>query len=134
MFKEDDLDEIVRQIQPRLREGESIDDVIEGGAFLASQRAERAGRTPTRDDLTYALSIFTWWPIKPTPSQEVENVLLQLRPRLFEGAASRLAKGDRMEDLMAVVPEDTLLLDDADLHRRQREQVGSFLRVVTSEQ
>ena len=72
-------------ISDRLTKGETVEDVMLGGAYLAARRAEAFfNRRPGPADLEFALSIFTWWPFKPVPPEAVEERLLVIRRRVVE--------------------------------------------------
>lgn len=110
-------------ISDRLREGETAEDVMVGGAYLASRRAQAfVNRRPGPADLEFALSIFTWWPFKPDPPEFVEDRLLGIRLRVVE----EVRRGD-VEYLDRIVPRRTLRLSLWELYSRQQQGIAEFL-------
>jgi hypothetical protein len=124
-FDANDIQDISAIIIEQMRDEERLEDALAGAAYLAQRRATLMDRphSPTRTDIEFALSIWTWWPFKPHPAHAVESILLQLRPRAFFGASS----GDFTE-LDAFVPDETLRMSLEDLYAAQQEDVRAFLR------
>ena len=124
-FDANDIQDISTVIEQQMREEERLEDALAGATYLAQRRATLMDRphSPTRSDVEFALSIWTWWPFKPHPTEAVESVLLQLRPRAFFGASS----GDFTE-LDAFVPDETLTMSFEDLYAAQQGDIRDFLR------
>jgi hypothetical protein len=111
-------------VSGRLAEGENIEDVFAGSAYLGARRASLFERRPSASDLEFALSIFTWWRFKPDPPPDVEEQLRSIRRDAFEGA-----RFGRVEILDSLVSIDTLRLGRWELYLRQRVGIGAFLNV-----
>ena len=79
---------------------------------------------PDLSALTFALEIFTWWPLKPDPPSHVETTLLSVRPSAFRHAS--VGKYDALDNL---VPDETLRMSREELHSRQRINVSEFLNI-----
>ena len=52
----------------RVKEGESVDDAIQGTIAIALSRASQFGRAPVMHDLTFALTIWGWLLDSPQPT------------------------------------------------------------------
>lgn len=117
-------------VTPRVRENETVADVIVGGAYVASLRSAArggGGKSKSADsaDLIFALSLFSWWPFMPDPAPQVQEQLVSMRGPLFEGLASGSIFD--MERLRTAVPERTLRMDILELYQAQQKDVGAFL-------
>jgi hypothetical protein len=108
----------------RLAEDENFDDVLVGSAYLGARRALLLDRPGGTEDMTFALSIFCWWPRKPDPPPDVQDQLYLVRREAFRGAAR--GEWDRLDH---VVPESTLLLSPSELFEAQRRGLRAFLNV-----
>jgi hypothetical protein len=121
-LEESEFDFAKRAVVDRLTEDENIDDVMVGSAYLAARRAGLFGRPPGTGDLEFALSIFTLYPFKPDPPDEVERELVNIRRLHFQGLRS-----GNVESLDSLVPEETLRLSLWQLYARQGMGVSEFL-------
>ena len=99
-----------RRFEPRLRlgAGESAEDVIVGGAVLASRRAGLFGRAPSIHDLTVAFSL--WGYLGDAPGE-----LVEARRAAFSGASHDYLVQRRLADQ---VPESSLRLSPAQVVER----------------
>jgi hypothetical protein len=89
--------------------GDEAGIALNAGLRLAQRRAQLLNRPAYPSDLEFGLSIMCWWPIGPKkPPQYVEH--------------AHALRGDIRADPAVVdslVPDDTLIVSHAELHRRQ---------------
>jgi hypothetical protein len=111
-----DLEQRIAEIvRSQLQHGESLDDVMAGARYLASNRARFLGRDVIIDiDLVHVLKMWTWWPFKPKMPYELERYLHRIRRIAFRGVA-----GGDMQRLDAATPNATLLLEAEGLRALQ---------------
>jgi hypothetical protein len=102
--------------------GEDPEDIVWGLAHTAERRERLLAEGRRLSHVGFAASIWTWWPFKPDPPDEIETRLLVLRPRAFAGA--RFEEVDRLDLL---VPDRTLMLTTPELYERQQLSVSAFL-------
>jgi hypothetical protein len=93
---------LARRFEDRLHlaEGESAEDVILGGALLASRRAAVFGRAPSIHDVVAALNVFGYL-------RDVPDDLVAARSLLFNGVTHDY---QAQRELIDAVPQTTLAL------------------------
>lgn len=103
---------LARRFEGRLRlsDGESVDDVLEGAALIASRRAGLYGRAPSVHDLTVALSM--WGYLGDAPA-----ALVAARRGAFLAASHDY---DVQRALVDGVPESSLRLAPDEVEQRVR--------------
>jgi hypothetical protein len=95
---------------------EDIDDILAGASVLAVERSRLLGRDfEFWQDIPYVLSLFCWWPWKPSLSIASRKYLLKMRGRLFDGTAKHQTARDRLID---AVPREMLTMDTQELFER----------------
>lgn len=124
-----DVSDISSAIAGRLSPGEDRADVLAAASLLALERARLAGRPADKDDVMFALAIFTWNPFKPPVPAFVEHDLLRYRRGLVQSAVFWPAGGDQVDRLMHAVPPETLRMTTQELYAAQQQGVTAFLRV-----
>lgn len=88
---------------------ENIEDIVAGGWVLGEHRARVIGRDfEIPQDVPSGLSIFCFWPFKPSRSRESREFLLGKRGELFAGASGDEGVRNR---LIEIVPDDLLKLE-----------------------
>ena len=102
---------VARRIEGRLalKPTEDLEDVLHGGAILASKRAGLLGRAPCVYDLEAAFAMFGF--LVPTPP---EGLIVERR-RLFASASRDYVV---QRSLVDAVPDETLLLAAEQLSAR----------------
>ncbi len=95
---------LAKRLTDRLRrkDGEHLDDVIEGGVAIALKRASLVGRAPVIHDVTIAFTI--WGFLDKDPPDD----LVQLRRRAFAELSVPLHYGEQRR-LVESVPDEVLL-------------------------
>lgn len=91
--------------------GENIDDIVVGCWEIGQIRAELLGRDlEIWQDIPYALSIFCWWPFKPSLYSEKDREwLLNHRKLIFDGCAKSPSS---MRDIVfKILPKENLCME-----------------------
>lgn len=109
-------------IRLRLTRGETVDDAINLGFMLGSERASNLERPVTVFDLELALSGLCWWPLKPPPSPDYEQIARETRWQLLTGlyrlgppyatagwASSIQGPGGQLIDVLLTAPTDAFM-------------------------
>lgn len=105
--------------QLQLKEGEHVDDVLEGAVGVALKRASLLGRAPVIHDLRIALTI--WGFLDPDPAAE----LVELRRKAFEEVSIPLHYA-QARGLVDAVPDEVLRMTPgqvAEAHRSDWRQL-----------
>lgn len=98
--------------------GEDIDDILAGTYILAKRRSELLGRKlEFWQDVPYVLSLFCWWPWKPSLSIARRQYLFKIRAQLFRGAAS----DENVLNGLMEMPSDMLTMNAQGLFDQLRE-------------
>lgn len=132
-WSSDQWQNLFREVVARTaRLGENVEDVVAGGWMLAERRAGLLGRAMAPgEDVPYALSIFCWWPFKPSLRQDSRSFLYGVRADIFSGAAIsgrwREDVGDLVsDDILTMKPEELFaVLHDRPVWEFVRERVGA---------
>lgn len=91
---------------------ENADDIMAGATALGQQRSSILQRENQIEDLIISLSLFCWWPFKPSLFEGSRQYLLENRWNLFEGA--QVNEFSRIR-ILQVVPDRILTLDTSEL-------------------
>ncbi|TSA51701.1 MAG: hypothetical protein D4R44_07350 [Actinobacteria bacterium] len=95
--------------QVRVKEGESLDDAIQGTVAIALSRASKFGRAPVMHDLTFALIIWGW--LLESPPAD----LLAKRREAFLGIGNVVHHYGEGRALVDMVPSTTYELSNDQL-------------------
>ena len=93
----------------RIKEGESVDDAIQGTIAIALSRASQFGRAPVMHDLTFALTIWGW--LLDSPPAD----LVAKRRVLFSGLGYATHHYAEIRLLVDMVPATTYQLTNDQL-------------------
>ena len=105
---------------------ENVDDVVEGAYALGERRAELLGREfSPGDDVAYVLSIFCWWPFKPSLTADSIQYLQSSRWDLFMAVSDNPSA---LRSLLHAIPNDILMLNNEQLFDVLRE--GNIRRML----
>ena len=104
-----------RLIEPRLSDGEDLNDVLAGAERLGLRRADLLTRPPWPIDVEFALAIWCWWPFKPELPSFAQDNLRKVRKDAFFRAAYH-----RQDDYTRLVPDQMLRLSLDELYAEQQ--------------
>jgi hypothetical protein len=122
MIAQSDIVRAKQLIDDNIQPGEDVDDILAGAIRTARRRAEVLRKEPDYGDIEFVLSVFTWNPLKPRVSIELENQLRSIRRWAFAGAAS-----GSFGNLERILPERTLELPAESLFEAHKVGLEAFL-------
>lgn len=112
--------QVVNVLEPVLRSAieltrlpnEEPDDILAGAQLLAGRRARLLRREVMAfEDMPFSLSIFCWWPFKPSIPAPDSVIIIDARWQIFEGLSH-----DKDTARLEIVPSRVLTLPMSSLY------------------